>query len=45
MNLLWSIDYTSDDGHFWLSAHNRQVPTPTSRNLKLEQQIRILEAD
>ncbi len=26
---------------FWLSAHNCQVPTPTSQNLELEQQFRI----
>ncbi len=35
------LDYRSDDGRFWLSAHNCQVQTPTSQNLELEQQIRI----
>ncbi len=27
---------------FWLSAHDCQVPTPTSQNLEGEQQIRII---
>jgi hypothetical protein len=26
---------------FWLTAHDCQVPTPTSQNLEVEQQIRI----
>jgi hypothetical protein len=39
------IDYRCDDRRFWLSAHDCQVPTPTSQNLDLEQQIRICEAD
>jgi hypothetical protein len=30
------IDYRCDKRRFWLSAHNRQVPTPTSSNLELE---------
>ncbi len=28
-----TMDYRCDDGRFWLSAHNCQVPTPTSQNL------------
>jgi hypothetical protein len=40
-----SIDYRCDKRRFWLSAHSCQVPTPTSQNLELEQQIRICEAD
>jgi hypothetical protein len=40
-----AIDYRCDDRRFWLSAHDCQVPTPTSQNLDLEQQIRIFEAD
>jgi hypothetical protein len=40
-----SIDYRCDDRRFWLSAHHCQVPTPTSQNLELEQETRILEAD
>ncbi len=40
-----TIDNRCDDRRFWLSAHNCQVPTPTSQNLDLEQQIRIFEAD
>jgi methionyl-tRNA synthetase len=40
-----TIDYRFDNRRFWLSAHDCQVPTPTSRNLELEQQIRIFEAD
>jgi hypothetical protein len=39
------IDYRWNDRHFWLSAHDCQVPTPRSQNLDLEQQIRIFEAD
>ncbi len=34
-----SIDYRCDDRRFRLSAHNCRVPTPTSQNLELEQQI------
>ncbi len=30
---------------FFVVRHNCQVPTPTSQNLELEQQIRIFEAD
>jgi hypothetical protein len=37
--------YRWDNRRFWLSAHNCQVPTPTSQNLELEQQIRIFPAD
>jgi hypothetical protein len=40
-----AIDYRCDNRHFWLSAHNCQIPTPTSQNLELEQQIRIFRAD
>ncbi len=39
------IDYRCDNRRFWLSAHNCQVPTPTSQNLELEQQIWIFGAD
>ncbi len=39
-----SIDYRCDNGRFWLSAHNCQVPTPTSQNLELQQQIQIFGA-
>ncbi len=40
------IDYRCDNRRFWLSTHNcRQVSTPTSQNLELEQQIRIFRAD
>jgi hypothetical protein len=39
------IDYRCDNRRFWLSAHNCQVPIPTSQNLKLKQQIRIFSAD
>ncbi len=28
------IDYRCDNRRFWLSAHNCQVPTPTSQNLE-----------
>ncbi len=40
-----TIDYRSDNMRFWLSAHNCQVPTPTSQNLELEQPIRTFGAD
>ncbi len=40
-NLDRTIDCRCDDDHSWLSAHGRQVPTPTSQNLELEQQMRI----
>jgi hypothetical protein len=40
-----TIDYRCDNRRFWLSAHNCQVPTPTSQNLELDQQIWIFEAD
>ncbi len=39
------IDYRCDNRRFWLSAHNCQVPTPTSQNLEIEQEIGILGAD
>jgi hypothetical protein len=39
------IDYRCDNRRFRLSAHDCQVPTPTSQNLEVEQQIRILRAD
>jgi hypothetical protein len=39
------IDYRCDNRRFWFSAHNCQVPTPTSQNLDIEQQIRIFGAD
>jgi hypothetical protein len=39
------IDYRCDNRRSWLSAHNCQVPTPTSQNLEFEQQIRIFGAD
>jgi hypothetical protein len=39
------IDYRCDNRRFRLSAHNCQVPTPTSQNLELEQQIRTFGAD
>ncbi len=42
---LWCIDYRCDIRRFWLSAHDCQVPTPSSQNLDLEQQIRIFETD
>jgi hypothetical protein len=38
-------DYRCDIRCFRLSAHNCQVPTPTSQNLEVEQQIRIFGAD
>jgi hypothetical protein len=40
-----TINYRCDDRRFWLSAHDCQIPTPTSQNLDLVQQIRICEAD
>ncbi len=40
-----AIDYRCDNRRFWLSAHDCQVPTPTSQNLELEQQFRIFWAD
>jgi hypothetical protein len=43
--LVQNIDNRCDNRRFWLSAHNCQVPTPTSQNLELEQQIRIFRAD
>jgi hypothetical protein len=39
-----TIDYGCGDAQFWLSAHDCQVPTPTSQNLELEQQMRIFRA-
>jgi hypothetical protein len=39
------MDYRCENRRFWLSAHNCQVPTPTSRNLELKQQIGIFGAD
>jgi TATA-binding protein-associated factor len=42
---MYPIDYRMDNKRFGLSAHNCQAPTPTSQNLELEQQIRIVEAD
>ncbi len=40
-----AMDYRCDNRRFCLSAHDCQVPTPTSQNLELEQQIRIFGAD
>jgi hypothetical protein len=40
-----AINYSCVNRLFWLSAHNCQVPTPTSRNRELEQQIRSFGAD
>ncbi len=45
LNGLSNLDYGCDTRRFWLSAHDCQVPTPTSQNLELEQQIPICEAD
>ncbi len=42
---VFTIDYRCDDRRFRLSAHNCQVPNPTSQKLELEQQIRIFGAD
>ncbi len=39
------IDYRCDNRRIWLSAHDGQVPTPTSQNLEVEQQIRFFGAD
>jgi hypothetical protein len=44
-SVVTGIDYRWDKRRFWLSAHNCQVPTPTSQNLEFEQQIRIFGAD
>ncbi len=41
----YTVDYICDNMRFWFSAHNCQVPTPTSQNLGLEQEIRIFGAD
>jgi hypothetical protein len=41
MIALRTKDYRCDDGRYWLSAHNFQVPTPTSQIVELEQQIRF----
>jgi hypothetical protein len=38
---LTGIDCRCDNRRFWLSARHCQVPTPASRNLQLELQIRI----
>ncbi len=40
-----NIDYRCDNRRFRVSAHNCQVPTPSSQNLELEQRIRIFGAD
>ncbi len=37
------MDFRCDDGRLWLSAQDRQVPTPTSQNVEVEQQILALE--
>ncbi len=39
-----AIDYRCDNRCSWLSAHNCQVPTPTSQNLEREQHVRIFGA-
>jgi hypothetical protein len=39
------IDYGCDNMRFCLSAHDCQVPTPTSQNLEEGQQTRIFGAD
>jgi hypothetical protein len=39
------VDYRCDNRGFWLSTRNCQVPTPTSLNIEIEQQIRIFGAD
>jgi hypothetical protein len=44
-HLLVTIDYRCDNRRFQLSTHDCQVPTPTSQNLELEEQIRIFGAD
>ncbi len=43
--LIDTIHYTCDNRRFWLSTHNCQCPTPTSKYLELELQIRIFGAD
>ncbi len=43
--LILTKDYRFDNKRFWLSAHNCQVPTPTSQNLDLEQLIWVFGAD
>jgi hypothetical protein len=46
VSMVVGIDYKCNNSRFWLSAHNcRVIPTPTSQNLELEQQIRIFGAD
>jgi hypothetical protein len=40
-----AIDYRCDKRRFGLSARNCQVPTPSSQNLEVEQQVRIFTAD
>ncbi len=40
-----AIDNRCDNRYFRLSAHNCQIPTPTTQNLEVEQQIRIFGAD
>jgi hypothetical protein len=42
---VYGIDYRCDNTRFRLSAHNCQVPTPTSQNLGLEQEIGIYAAE
>ncbi len=44
-NPIHPVDYRCDYGQFCLSAHNCQVPTPTSQNLELEQQVWIFGTD
>ncbi len=39
--LVSCIDYRCDNRRFRLSAHDCPVPTPTSQNLEVEQQIRF----
>jgi hypothetical protein len=34
-----------DKRRFWLSAQNCRVPTPTSQNLEIEEQILMFGAD
>ncbi len=43
--LVITIDYRCDNRRFWLSANNCQIPTPTSQNLEIEQQVWIFGAD
>jgi hypothetical protein len=40
-----TVDYRCANRRFWLSSYNCQVPTPTTQNQELEQQIRIFGAD